>query len=72
MTEINHRPSPSPSETPYAQAWEEYQNSGEGWRIEHDKALQQMRIEMPEACSGERLEAGLIMATRPIDQRQKH
>ena len=41
MTDSNHRP--SPSEMPYAQAWEEYQNNGEDWQIEHDEALQQVR-----------------------------
>jgi len=69
MTEINNRP--SPGEMTYSQAWEEYQNNGETWRTEHDEALQQVRLEMPEAGSGALVEAGLIMASRPIGQRQE-
>jgi hypothetical protein len=55
----------------YSQAWEEYQNNGEAWRTEHDEAMQQVRLEMPEAGSGALVEAGLIMASRPIGQRQE-
>ena len=69
MTEINNLP--RPSEMTYAQAWEEYQNNGEAWRSEHDEALHQVRLEMPEAGSGALVEAGLIMAARPIGQRQE-
>jgi hypothetical protein len=69
MDEINNRP--SPGEMTYAQAWEEYQDNGEAWRNEHDEALQQVRLEMPEAGSGALVEAGLIMAARPIGQRQE-
>ena len=69
MTEINNRP--SPGEMTYSQAWEEYQNNGEAWRTEHDEAMQQVRLEMPEAGSGALVEAGLIMASRPIGQRQE-
>ncbi len=56
MTEINNRP--SPGEMTYSQAWEEYQNNGEAWRTEHDEAMQQVRLEMPEAGSGALVEAG--------------
>ena len=38
---------------------------------EHDEALQQVRLDMPEAGSGALVEAGLIMAARPIGQRQE-
>lgn len=69
MKNIKNRP--NPSEMTYAQAWEEYQNNGETWRTEHDEALQQVRLEMPEAGAGALVEAGLIMATRPIGQRQE-
>ena len=69
MADISNRP--SPSEMTYSQAWEEYQNNGETWRTEHDEALQQVRLEMPEAGSGALVEAGLIMASRPIGQRQE-
>ena len=69
MTKSNNLP--KPSEMTYAQAWEEYQNNGEAWRTEHDEALKQVRLEMPEAGSGALVEAGLIMAARPIGQRQE-
>ena len=70
MTDINNRP--NPREMTYAQAWEEYQNNGETWRTEHDEALQQVRLEMPEAGSGALVEAGLIMATRQLDNAKRH